>query len=554
MKKVLIFALFVLAVSFFLGRELNPLDPHFFTVHDNTQVARIEQFAVNLKSGILPPRVAPDFSYGFGYPVFNFYAPLSYWMGGALALVVSAATALKTLFFLGVVLSFVTMFLFISARFDFWKGIMAGSLYASSLWMAVEVFVRGNVGEIWFIALLPLGFYFLLHPKINKKPLFLIGGVFVLAALFTVHNVLSLVTLPIMAIVAFFASSKKHAFLMIFLSLLLSAYFLVPALGESRLTYATEIASKTNYADHFLCSWQLWSADHWGFGGSGKGCFADDMSFQIGKPHIIIGLIGLVVFVYEWFFVKEKRRGGYFPFSILLLGSGMAFLTTYASQPVWDLFKQEVKVFQFPWRFLPFATFALSYFAAYSGDLVKNKTIRASILVLVSLALLVTSSKFFSRPWKYQLDEYTGMFLTKTYIQEKAAYEIPEYFPRVGSYDAWRNYKETALSAAYAPTTVSKDNSFMQTYRADNTVSVLPILYFPFWQITVNNHVVVPDRFDPIGRPIVQTTPGDTIQIRYQQTPIELIGDLLTMMTFISLGILYFYTPLWNNKHNSTNR
>ena len=32
------------------------------------------------REGVLFPRIAPDFAYGYGYPIFNYYAPLFYYL------------------------------------------------------------------------------------------------------------------------------------------------------------------------------------------------------------------------------------------------------------------------------------------------------------------------------------------------------------------------------------------------------------------------------------------------------------------------------------------
>ncbi|MCX6732192.1 MAG: hypothetical protein NTV98_01485 [Candidatus Roizmanbacteria bacterium] len=113
MKKIIVVCIAFIAIFFFLGRELNPLNPDMFLVHDNTQAARIQEFSLNLKSGIIPPRLAPNFSFQHGFPVFNFYAPFSYWIGAFIHLAgVPSATVLKTMFFLGLFLAFISFFLY----------------------------------------------------------------------------------------------------------------------------------------------------------------------------------------------------------------------------------------------------------------------------------------------------------------------------------------------------------------------------------------------------------------------------------------------------------
>ena len=41
-------------------------------------VFRAAEYGEVLRGGVLYPRWAPDFYYGYGYPIFNYYAPLTY--------------------------------------------------------------------------------------------------------------------------------------------------------------------------------------------------------------------------------------------------------------------------------------------------------------------------------------------------------------------------------------------------------------------------------------------------------------------------------------------
>lgn len=552
MKKIFIVSLGIIALFAFLGRELNPLDLHFFKVHDNTQVARLSEFAFNLKSGIIPPRIAPHFSFNHGFPVFNFYAPFSYWIGGIMSLMMSPAIALKALLLLGLTFSFVSMFILISSLFPMWTALLSASVYSSSLWMAVEIFVRGNVGEVWFMALFPLALFFMTTPRTRNSVWFFIGGTLTVAATLTVHNVLSLVSLFIFIILLFLIPKRKTAISILMLALLLSASFLFPALVENRLTYASSIASKTNYADHFLCPWQLWKAQNWSYGGSGAGCMNDDMSFQLGKPHIILGLLGFVAFLYG-LMMKRKRIYTQLSFYFLIIGVGSTFLTLPYSKPLWDLFAPIMKVFQFPWRFIPFILFAVSYFSAYVFLFIKNAKIQMSLVIIASLCLFFLSGKFFSQPWKYSLDEYTSQFLTEKYIEGKAAYEIPEYFPRTGSYEEWRTYEKNGKKFYANPLITLRDEPFNKQYKTVVEKTTLPLHYFPVWQISIAGKGTIPQEFDSLGRPQIVAPIGSIITVIYGQTAVEMFGTILTLIGILALVFLGTNKNLWQKLRHISN-
>lgn len=545
MKNKLIVLVYCIALFFFLGRELNPLDFHFFTVHDNTQVARLSEFAFNLRNGVIPPRLAPHFSFNHGFPVFNFYAPFCYWIGGVLSVIVSPAIALKVLFLGGLLISFLSMFLLISTLFSFWAGILSAIVYSTSLWMAVEIFVRGNVGEIWFMALFPLALYFLKKNDVQKKGSLFLLTCISLSFLFTVHNILSLVSVGFIIVYVLFLQHKKRAFFCILFGLLLASYFILPAVLENKLTYANEIASKTKYTDHFLCVWQLWKANKWGYGGSGVGCVNDDISFQIGKIHIILAGVGAGIGI-ALYMLRKKRKAQSLSIFLFFFTLFSAVLTVTLSKSFWDLFSPIMSLFQFPWRFLPFVLFGCAYFSAFIPHFILNKKIQTVVVILLSITLLFTSQKFFSKPWKYSLDEYSSLFLTEKYINKKAAYEIPEYFPRTGDYKTWRLY-DTSEKGFYTNPLIYKVNtSFYKELSTDLNEITLPIHYFPFWEVIINGNPITPVVFDKLGRPILtDLSAHSVVVVRYNETPVEKAGNLLTIVTFLALVCVCINKKLW---------
>jgi hypothetical protein len=72
----------VVLFSYFSIRPL--LGPGFFPMHDDTQVGRVVSMGRALRNGQFPVRWVSDLGYGYGYPLYNFYAPLPYYAGGYL--------------------------------------------------------------------------------------------------------------------------------------------------------------------------------------------------------------------------------------------------------------------------------------------------------------------------------------------------------------------------------------------------------------------------------------------------------------------------------------
>ncbi|MCM8787870.1 MAG: hypothetical protein NC935_07480, partial [Candidatus Omnitrophica bacterium] len=379
MKKLFIILLFIIISS--LGRHLLP-NNYFFTFHDSTQPARIQQFVKELKNFHIPPRVAPDMNYQLGYPVFNFYAPASYWITSVINIIgFDVVNSLKLSFLLALTVGFLGTYLFFKKFFDFLPSILGGFFYITSLYFPLNIFVRGNLGETWFLALLPLTMALLLSA--NNLPVLSI----LLSFLFTSHNILSLISIPFILIFTLLIKNKKKNLISIILGLLLSSYFWLPAILEMKYTWAKEIATITNFNDHFLCLNQLWQSQ-WGFGGSTKGCLNDGMSFMIGKLQIIFFVLGLILFI-----IRKKENKNIYWFFILTTLTCL-FLTSFQSRFIWNLFSPIMSIIQFPWRFIGLSLIGISFFSAYFFH--RIKILFKNLLIFAILAtVLIINGKYF---------------------------------------------------------------------------------------------------------------------------------------------------------------
>ena len=190
--------------------------------------------------------------------------------------------------------------------------------------------------------------------------------------------------------------------------------------------------------------------------------------------------------------------------------------------------------------------FGTAFFAAYLSQATQNKKIVVPLVIILSLSILFSSQKFFFRPWKYSMDEYTSMFLSDAYIQQLAAYQIPEYFPRTGSYNMWRSFDTSTTGFPINSLKYQINTPFYKEIITDKTVLILPIHYFPFWEILINGSVIIPKSFDSLGRPILDNLPThSTIVVRYNETPIEKFANGITITTFIALIFLCLNKKIW---------
>ncbi len=550
MKRV-VFVITLLALVFFLCRHLNPISNEMFTFHDETQPARIQQFVLNLKKLQIPPRQAPDFSFNLSYPVFNFYAPTSYWITGIINLLgVDVINSLKLSFALSLMLAFIFSFLFFKNYFDFYPSLLGSVLYASNLYFAVDIFVRGNLAEIWFLALAPLAFHLVYKNSQRSKPIIFFATAIVLSAVFTTHNLLSLVFIPIIVVYIFLLKNKGVNLLAFVLALVLGSYFLLPLIFESSLTYAQEVARLTNYQDHFLCPNQLWQSA-WGYGGSATGCLNDGMSFKIGKIQLIFFFLAILLFLKQVTFKKETKINKELLFFLVVTMSSL-FLTTYQSKFIWAGFTPLFSIFQFPWRFISFSLIGIGFFATYLFSKLRIPFKNLILVIIIFFTLIINGKYFYKSPILKQ--DFKNTYLTQDYIEQKVAYKVAEYLPKSASYDYWLKFKKTfdyrlpvELSNSQSLQIV-KNDPFAKTVTVNVTAPSevkINIHYFPYWKIYINGKQTSLNKFDQLGRPLIYLSQSSTIKIVYEQTLIEKVGNLATIIAFLFLLMLVLYKPIW---------
>ena len=383
--------------------------PGFFPMHDDTQVARVFEMGKMLSKGVFLVRWVPDLGYGYGYPIFNFYAPLAYYFGGFINLLgFDALIATKIMIIVGILLSGVFMYLLAK---EFWGkvgGVLSGLFYVYAPYHALDIYVRGDVAEFWAYAFIPLMFYGLYKvfdsprrsPSVTSEVgscwKWILVGSLGYAGVILSHNLTAMMITPFLLIAILLncyivPKGKKllilyHSSLILFLGLAVSAFYWIPALVEMKNTNVlSQIGGGADFRDHFVCLSQLWDSA-WGFGGSTKGCI-DGMSFTIGKLHVIGSLIALVLM---FLMMKNKSYNNY-KYYILFAFAGLVisiFFTLEASKFLWQTIPQ-MAFFQYPWRFLILASFFSSFIAGSVAYLLTQFKIRPYLTAIVLIFLLL---------------------------------------------------------------------------------------------------------------------------------------------------------------------
>lgn len=552
LRRLALLVLLMLPGFFFLLRP-----GVYWNMHDDMQLIRQLDMEKCLKDGQIPCRWTPDLGYGYGYPLFNFYPPLPYYIGQVFRTIgFSFVATVKATAILQFVIAGIGMYLLAALFTGTLGAYLAALFYTYAPYHAVNIYVRGAMNEAWAGAVFPYIFYFT-YKAITRQKLsdYLLSSVS-FALLLLSHNPMALIfspflalwilywiftTKPIRSFPDYLLSHLKIGTALLF-SLGLSAYFTFPVLFESQLVQIESMfANYYHYSLHFVSLKQLFVSNYWGDGPSLWGP-NDGMSFSIGYLHWVIPLL-VVCFVF-WRYFFQKKRLETLPFLLFTFALTSLFLTHERSTFAWQIITPFQKI-QFPWRFLSLGIF----FTSFLSGLVTNylpfkKNYHLPFTLVVGIVLfainilhftpvtfgpITDSEKFSGKAWVNQVTGGIYDYLPKTSPtapKSPAADFVDQVIPATAEFQLSGQKKGT-------------DWLFFNINTALNTEIVLPVLYFPDFKLTVDNQSVeiYPDK--ELGRITFSLAPGNhQVYLKLHNTPIRTVSNTISFVSLIVLGIL----------------
>ncbi len=537
MKKIVGWII-VLACSFLMIRSL--CISGYFPMHDDTQVARVVEMGRALRQGQFPVRWVSDLGYGYGYPIFNFYGPLPYYVGGVLyALGLTGLTATKIMMGAGLVLAGVTMYAVIADIAGVSAGILASVFYMFAPYHAVDAYVRGAVGEYYALIFLPLILWGFWRICTRKSA---VGGILLAAAgtagLIVSHTILGYVGMFFEALAAVVLSINnpqwKKIWAVVLLGLGLSAFFWLPALLEMKYTsVASIIGNSADFQNHFVCLSQLWNSQ-WGFGGSAPGCI-DGMSFKVGKVHLLLGLVVIIGVAVG--FIRERRVKILVAVGSIIFVVSVFFMLSI-SKPVWDILPLFAYV-QYPWRFLAFAIFGISLVVSQIVSFFRPTALRFGITAFCVALVLFVEAKWFVPQYTYSRP--AAAFETAEDIRFRVSKISDEYLPpAVPRPKTPQDVVQDIIpkSNLYTSDIQQISDTYVKiAFQAQEPTTVkINTAYFPGWHYIVNVTDTKPQIKN--GLPVI-TIPqwASVVQMQFRDTPARTIGNIISLL---SLGVCFY--------------
>ncbi|MFH0937193.1 MAG: 6-pyruvoyl-tetrahydropterin synthase-related protein [Candidatus Daviesbacteria bacterium] len=531
---------FIILIILLTIPTLLPLTkPGFFPTQDFIHVARIYEMNKAIGEGQFPVRWISDFRYG--EPLFNFYAPLPFYIGSVVhTLSFNFLDTTKILFAIGFILSSLAMFFLGKELFGKVGGVIAATLYLYAPYHSVDVYVRGAMSESLALIFFPLIFLasFKLSQKTSKINILFLS--FSLAGLFFTHNIMTVLFAPffIAWIVYLIWINKnwkliKYFLVAILLGFGLASSFLLPAFLEKSYVQSDKlITGYFDYRGHFVEVRQF-VMPSWGYGASLWGS-EDGMSFQIGLAHLAILILSIVIAV---IFKKKKSIIALTTFLTLEFLFSL-FMQHNKSTPIWLQFPI-LAYTQFPWRFLGISIFFISLIGGSLGVFLKNKLVILAIVII--LAVILINIQYF-HPESYYYDSKDSHYTTDILSKDD---KLPkDYLPIwVKAIMSERVMAPHALSGKVEAQDFQIEGSwakFKIDVLEDSDIEI-PITYFPGWQVFSNGKEVKLGESSNLGLIRVKLLKGQhSVTMNFSNTPVRTAGNLISILSLIVVLIIFF--------------
>lgn len=383
--------------------------PGFPYTHDGeSHLARMANFSLAAIHRHFPIRWAANLNYKFGYPVFhfNYYTPYVITLF-PLQLGLDFEESFKVMIFLSLVAGGVFWYLLLSRKLGKLAGLVGALVYISAPYQLVNIFIRGSVGEIVGLGVLPALFYFL--DRLIDRPSRWWFGITTLAVatLYLTHNITAIFGTPILAGFAAVLIWERKLWrrvlpvaLAFALGIGMTLFFWIPALAEKEYTNMDKIEMSYEYIDHFpLLSQLIHSPWQYGFSVAGPN---DGFSFELGPFHWLAALAAIALLVLEYLKQGKQKiewQWGYFALVFL----GMILFMNQATLPIWKVIPM-VRYIQFPWRLLGFALLGVAALAAWLTRVKPKVGVILAIGAVVYSAWIVRPFGWFDHDIYYYLE------------------------------------------------------------------------------------------------------------------------------------------------------
>lgn len=542
----IILILLIFAFSLFASSKL--LTNKFYTSHDGEgHVIRMIEFDQAISDGQIPVRLAKGINYGLSYPFFNFNYPAVYYLGEGFHLLgLSYVDSFKAIMFLSVFIGSTSLFLLTLPYFGYLGAFVSALFFIFTPYRFLNMYVRGDVAESFGLSLIPFVILSIDHflKQGRWKNIFLI---FSFTILILSHNITAMLGFFLgISYFIFKVINKKdrkkiieNFFLTFSISLLLTTFFWLTVLLESKLTKLVELTE--DYKNFFPTLGEIIYSP-WGFGAYIQGAVAGKMSVQIGIIHELVFILALIIF--SWKLKTKKSLGN--PEKFVLFFIFVSLLSLFLALPVskffWDNF-YPLKLVQLPWRFVGYITLGFAICAGYLIGRIKSLKLKIVTIVLL-ITILIYSNRNHIRVNQY-VDFQNPFLKNQIYGPSTTSKDehMPLLAPRIFQIPN-QNGDIIPVTSGTSKRTVWKSNyhKFLVDLKSngefrDNTS------YFPGWVAQIDGkETEINYKKDEFVRLRINVSKGfHKVEFFFKDQGLRLVADIVSLVTFL---IIIIFLPI----------
>lgn len=574
-----VLAICLLALWPFLSRPSLPLE-----TDAELHIFRLAELSRLVRAGELFPRWAPNFYYGYGYPIFNYYAPLTYYLGLGIDLmpVLGPVHAVKALFILGLVGAGIGMYGYVRDLWGRGAGLVSAAAYVYAPYVLfVDPHARGDLAEAFSFALFPLALWAMDRLRTRPSSWSWLASVVLVSAVVLSHNLMAMVFISLLAgwviwqmiaggINATFDRRSSLASWLIHLRLInalvlgvgIGAFFwLALALEQEAVNLSNLVGAggHFDFRNHFLSVGELFSLPEridWG-------ASEPDYLLSGGLIQLILGGLGILAVVAGK--ARRREQGWYF----VVASAVLVFMLLPISTFIWEILPL-IQFMQFPWRLLGPLAAILAVLNGIGTDFVVQRlnprvkvffpTIAIGLIMISSLALIQVP------PWPEDFgpttaarvleEELAGRWLGTTSTADFVPAKVDIMPEAKGSFkEALRNNQPIdRVNRATLPEDTEVITEYLTPLHfrylvsgTDDFMLRLFLFDFPGWKSTIDGKTVQKELGRPEGFLVVPVPAGEhVVDVEFGMTPARLLAlfvSLISALLALLVALYWFRNP-----------
>lgn len=495
-----------------------------------------------VRSGDLYPRWTNDFALGYGYPVFNYYAPLASYVALVFRLAsFDLVASLNFAFLTAILVMGVGGFFLGRALFDSKTGVLLGILLSTAPYFQADIFLRGAAAETFALAISPLLLAAMVaqvkHPTGDRFALTAVAA----ALLIFAHNITTIVILPaaflIVASCLSPASDARARVLGLLLPTLavgvgvaIAAIYWLPAIAERDFISTWQLTTgRFDFHRNFFrpeeliqSPWDLAYRPHQ-FGG---------FAFNTPFAPLFLALVGFGI---GWWRLAHRRM-------LLAVLLGLTLGALLLQLPLATLAWESVPLIaflQFPWRLILLVTLTSAILTTVGciSLPIPPRTRALGSVVVAAFWIWSATSEIHALRVDRSPDDVTVTALQRGELVEAMT---PEYMPRWSSVNPLTSGNASPPEILRGASVVGMQQIDNRRMRVDlapggGTV-VVDRHYFPGWTAVTHNGAVAVVPFGPRGLLAVDVPKDvESLVLHLDNTPTQVLGVATSGLGLVAL-------------------